>query len=66
MDGIPWLVGPCHPTLVLFRIGWGLVGSDTARFAHFMRGPRVSYAYLRSVLQRQPKACLGHNPLADG
>jgi len=50
-------------TLVLFRIGWGLVGSDTARFAHFVRGPRVSYAYFRSVLQRQPKAYLGHNPL---
>ena len=50
-------------TLVLFRIAWGFVGSDTARFAHFVRGPRVSYAYFRSVLQRQPKAYLGHNPL---
>jgi len=50
-------------TLVLFRIVWGFVGSDTARFAHFVRGPRISYAYFRSVLQRQPKAYLGHNPL---
>lgn len=50
-------------TLLLFRIAWGFVGSDSARFAHFVRSPRVSYAYFRSVLQRQPKAYLGHNPL---
>lgn len=50
-------------TLVLFRIGWGFIGSDSARFAQFVRGPRASFAYLRSVLQRQPKAYLGHNPL---
>src|SRR5512139_2653918 len=50
-------------TLVLFRIAWGFVGSDTARFADFVRRPSVSYAYFRSVLRRQPKAYLGHNPL---
>jgi cytochrome b len=50
-------------TLVLFRVVWGFVGSDPARFAHFVRGPSVSYAYFRSLLQRQPKAYLGHNPL---
>lgn len=50
-------------TLLLFRIAWGFVGSDTARFSHFVRGTRISYAYLRSVLQRQPKVYLGHNPL---
>jgi cytochrome b len=49
--------------LVLFRIAWGVLGSDSARFVHFVRGPRVSYAYFRSVLQRQPKVYLGHNPL---
>ncbi|MHB0972846.1 MAG: cytochrome b/b6 domain-containing protein [Thiobacillus sp.] len=50
-------------TLILFRIAWGLVGSDPARFAHFVRSPSASYAYFRSVLQRRPKAYLGHNPL---
>ena len=50
-------------TLVLFRIGWGFIGSDSARFAQFVRGPRASFAYLRSVMQRPPKAYLGHNPL---
>jgi cytochrome b len=50
-------------TLVLFRIGWGFIGSDSARFTHFVRGPRASLTYLRSTLNRQPKAYLGHNPL---
>jgi cytochrome b len=50
-------------TLVLFRIGWGFLGSDTARFAHFVRGPRTSFTYLRSALKHHPKAYLGHNPL---
>jgi cytochrome b len=50
-------------TLVLFRIAWGIVGSDTARFSHFVRGPRTSYAYLRSLLERRPFVYLGHNPL---
>lgn len=50
-------------TLVMFRFGWGFIGSDSARFASFVRGPRASFAYLRSVFKRQPKAYLGHNPL---
>jgi cytochrome b len=49
--------------LVLFRIAWGFVGSDSARFADFVRGPRASIAYLQSLLARQPKRYLGHNPL---
>jgi Cytochrome b len=49
--------------LVLFRIAWGFVGSDSARFAVFVRGPRASIAYLQSLLARQPKHYLGHNPL---
>ncbi len=49
--------------LVVFRIVWGFVGSDTARFADFVRGPSATYAYFRSVLERRPKAYLGHNPL---
>lgn len=50
-------------TLILFRLTWGLVGSDSAQFADFVRGPRATYAYLRGVLQRRPEAYLGHNPL---
>lgn len=47
--------------LLLFRIYWGLLGSTTARFSHFVRGPRQVMAYLRAF--RQPVAFAGHNPL---
>lgn len=45
--------------LVVFRLIWGVVGSSTARFASFVKGPGAIAAYLRG---RRP-APLGHNPL---
>lgn len=45
--------------LVLFRIAWGIVGSEHARFADFVRGPAAILAYLRGVVPAPP----GHNPL---
>ena len=44
--------------LILFRLLWGLLGSSTARFSGFVRGPRGIFAYLRGA-----KAGLGHNPI---
>ena len=49
--------------LVLFRIVWGLIGSDTARFAGFVRGPSQIFAYARSMLGGPPQFHAGHNPL---
>jgi len=45
--------------LVVFRVIWGLVGSDTARFTHFVRGPAAILAYLRG----RGGDTLGHSPL---
>ena len=47
--------------LLLFRLLWGVLGSDTARFARFVRGPGAMLAYLCGSLpeHRIP----GHNPL---
>jgi cytochrome b len=45
--------------LVIFRIYWGLLGSSTARFSQFMRGPRAVAGYLRGGWATAP----GHNPL---
>ena len=45
--------------LVAFRLIWGVIGSSTARFAGFVRGPRAIAAYLRGTA---PHA-IGHNPL---
>jgi cytochrome b len=44
--------------LILFRLIWGLIGSSTARFSSFVRGPRRVLAYLRA-----PGGILGHNPI---
>lgn len=48
--------------LVAFRILWGLVGTRHARFTDFVRGPRAVFAYLGSLLRRQPEYHAGHNP----
>jgi cytochrome b len=45
-------------TLLIFRLLWGLVGSSTARFATFVRGPRGVADYLRGSWSG-----IGHNPL---
>src|SRR5205085_1146230 len=49
--------------LLLFRLCWGFVGSDSARFSTFMRGPRAVLGYLRTVHRREPEFLAGHNPL---
>ena len=49
--------------LVIFRLAWGLIGSDTARFASFLRGPGIAIGYLRETLARRHPRVLGHNPL---
>ena len=49
--------------LLLFRIMWGLAGSDTARFVNFLRGPSAVLAYARTLFKPSHRATLGHNPL---
>jgi cytochrome b len=47
--------------LVIFRLIWGVIGTRTARFAQFVRGPVAIVDYLRG---RGDKAHIGHSPLA--
>ena len=47
-------------SLLIFRLLWGVVGSSTARFASFVRGPRAILAYLKDMKGWRP---LGHSPL---
>lgn len=49
--------------LVIFRIVWGFVGGQTARFTSFVRGPVGVWRYARKLFQRDGDASLGHNPL---
>lgn len=50
-------------TLVLFRIAWGFVGSTTARFTDFVKGPSAAIAHLRDLLGRGRPREAGHNPV---
>lgn len=47
--------------LLLFRLAWGLVGSDTARFARFLRPPPEGLRHLRHLRRREPDTEIGHN-----
>ena len=44
--------------LILFRLIWGIVGSSTARFASFLKGPRAVMSHLRGA----GAPGIGHNP----
>ena len=50
-------------TLLLFRIAWGFVGSTTARFSHFVKGPAAWFVYLRDLLTGRRTYDVGHNPV---
>jgi cytochrome b len=48
--------------LVLFRVAWGVVGSDTARFSRFLRSPLAALRHLRHLPRRDgPDREVGHN-----
>lgn len=51
--------GEAIAVLLLFRLIWGVLGSETARFSQFVKGPATIRLYLRGELPEP----LGHNPL---
>lgn len=49
--------------LIVFRLLWGLVGSSTARFGQFVRGPGAVLSYTRALFGKAGEPIVGHNPL---
>ncbi len=49
--------------LVVWRIVWGVVGSDTARFSQFVKSPTAGFAHLKQMAAGLPYRAIGHNPL---
>lgn len=47
--------------LLLFRLVWGFVGSDTARFTRFVKSPVAALAHLAHITKREPDTEIGHN-----
>ena len=60
MDVHMW-IGEWILALLLFRIVWGFVGSDTARFARFLRSPAAALRHLAHLRRREPDREIGHN-----
>lgn len=55
-------IGDLTLALVLFRLLWGFLGSDTARFSQFLTSPRIALQHLRYSFLREPDRQVGHNP----
>lgn len=47
--------------LILFRIIWGFIGSDTARFTQFIKTPKHIIRYIKGEITENEQP--GHNPL---
>jgi len=68
-----YYVGYSLLALLVFRIMWGLAGSDTARFVRFVGGPAAALRYVSSVAtamragasdgERRAHLHAGHNPI---
>lgn len=48
--------------LVLFRIIWGIAGSQTARFSQFIKSPSAILGELKGLASGDVNRHLGHNP----
>lgn len=48
--------------LLVFRFLWGLVGSETARFKHFITTPWAALNYLKKSFSNNSNTHAGHNP----
>lgn len=49
--------------IVLMRLYWGLVGSSTARFVNFVRGPKAILDHASTLHRRDIPHSYGHNAL---
>ncbi len=47
--------------LLIFRVMWGFLGTDTARFSSFVKGPSAVLYYLRG--DHDAQRTIGHSPL---
>lgn len=56
-----FLSGYSMITLLLFRVAWGFVGSETARFSHFLRSPIAALRHLVHLHRQEPDTGIGHN-----
>ena len=63
LNDVHVLSGYAVLTLALVSFYWEFFGSATARFGHFVRGPRATWTYTRQTLHQPGIISAGHNPL---
>ena len=56
-----WL-GYVAAILIVLRVIWGFIGIQHARFASFVRGPRLVFDYLAGLIRFSSPRHLGHTP----
>lgn len=56
-------IGQAILALVIYRIIWGIIGSETAQFWNFIRGPVTVLRYAKGLFTGLAKEPVGHNPL---
>lgn len=63
LNWIDWHVriGEALLALVIFRLLWGVFGSETARFRSFVASPAAALRHLRHLFRREPDVQVGHN-----
>jgi len=59
---VHFIAGHVVLALILFRLVWGVIGSQTARFSSFVKGPGAIRAYLAKQMRKEPDSSVGHNP----
>ena len=47
--------------LLIFRLAWGFLGSDTSRFGQFLKHPLKALQHLAHLHRREPDHVIGHN-----
>lgn len=56
-------IGQAILVLLVYRLIWGIVGSETAQFWHFVRSPKAVLGYAKGLLTGKGGRTVGHNPL---
>jgi hypothetical protein len=68
LNWIDWHVriGEALPALVIARLLWGCLGSETARFRGFAASPMATLRHLRHLFRREPDVQVGYTRPAAG
>ncbi len=61
---IHFISGHCVLALLIFRVIWGVIGSRTALFHTFIKGPGAVLNYVKNPSSERFKGMIGHSPIA--